>query len=599
MAISFHLIGTRGVGGGSTVITGAGTSVGGSGNHGFLVVSFDPGVNPPATVTDSKLNVLALVGTTVSDASHGKLAAYLKENWNGGASHDSGTVTFSGTAYAVAHLVEVRGAATSGSLEKDVNGSAASMPVSVASGVLLQAAEAILAIAACNVYSTNGDYSSTNLTVISSEPDVGSYWTSGVGGVVVASTASVTYDMRRANPATTGGGVIRLFSFKEATGGGPEEPHPADVWPWFNDAPRAALGPEWDSGPVGPNAAAAPVDVVLQDDTYLFPAMGAGPEQLQIDDYANDLPAITTSDASGRIGSRVDATSKKGGAATGGARAGARAAATATPGHAATSAARGAGTAVSGAAKGGSAAAAARTGATGAGAGRHEATATTEAARAGLRAAAGGATPPPTSDTTSRAGARNSTTSTPARGATATARGGPAASASEGTGRPAGAAARTGARAAASANTGGVFTSEARSGLRASVATTANRGAQAGTAGATRAAASASHKAGAATVATAAGGAAAGAFKAVPGGAAASTGGRTAGVAGKGRPATSAARGGARAAATAVLGVPPAAATIGARPGGSGGWPAKGNETRPRQQSGLRQNPRNTMRRNR
>lgn len=221
MPITVHQIGTRGVGGGSTVATGAGTSVGGSGNHGLLLTSFDPGVNPPASQTDSKGNVMSLIGTTLSDASHGKIAAYLAENWSGGSSHASGTMTFTGSAYAVAFLLEVRGAASSSPLDKDVNGSAGTMPVSVASGVLAQAAEAVIAIAACNVYSGVGaGYSSTNLTILDSEPDVSSYWTSGVGYVITAATTSVTYDMRRASPATTGGGIIRLLSFKEAAGGG-------------------------------------------------------------------------------------------------------------------------------------------------------------------------------------------------------------------------------------------------------------------------------------------------------------------------------------------------------------------------------------------
>lgn len=222
MAITVVQIGTRGVGGADTVQTGSGTSTGGSGNHGLFLTSFDPGVTPPASVTDSKTNVLNLVGTTLSDANHGKIAAYLKENWSGGASHNSGVCTFSGNAFAVGFLLEILGAATSSSLDKDTNDTTdATMPVDVASGTLAQANEAVICIAACNVYGGVGaGYSSTNLTILDSEPDVSSYWTSGVGYVITAATTTVTYDMRRASPATTGGGIIRLLSFKEATGGG-------------------------------------------------------------------------------------------------------------------------------------------------------------------------------------------------------------------------------------------------------------------------------------------------------------------------------------------------------------------------------------------
>ena len=215
MAIAVALIGTRGTSSGSTVTTGSGTSTGGSGNHGFLFVSFDPGVTI-SSISDSKSNTYTQLDSTRT--ADGRSAVYWCENWTGGSSHTA-TVNFSGSAFPVAHLVEVTGALSSGAIDVQTGVTAdSSYPITVNSGTLTQAANAVLMMCQDNRTTGGSGYaSSSTLTVISAENDVASFWTSGVGYAITAATTDVAYQIDR-NAAPTNSGA-HLIVVKEAASG--------------------------------------------------------------------------------------------------------------------------------------------------------------------------------------------------------------------------------------------------------------------------------------------------------------------------------------------------------------------------------------------
>ena len=214
-----------GTSGGSSVTTTAGTSTGGSGNVGVLFFAYDPGVTI-STVTDSKSNTWTQQWN-MTGTGNCRLACYTCANWTGGASHTA-TVTFSGSAFPTAALVEATGLAPSGAIDVLVSGAVTgtfNTPVSGASrfqrasGALAQADEVILYCLEANTTGSNGDYTSPDLTVLYSNNDLANFWTMGVGKIVVSSTASQTgtLDVANRGSASSNFGVI---SFKAATGGG-------------------------------------------------------------------------------------------------------------------------------------------------------------------------------------------------------------------------------------------------------------------------------------------------------------------------------------------------------------------------------------------
>ncbi|HNB45654.1 MAG TPA: hypothetical protein PLL72_15755, partial [Burkholderiaceae bacterium] len=220
MAISFALIGTRGTSSGSSVSTGGGTSLGGSKNHGLMFVSFD------ATTTISSVsdtigggasgNTWTLVGSVLTSSSGAKLAAYRCYNWNGGASH-VGSVSFSGTAYPVLHMIEVRDSETSAAIDILIQDAGATHPYSVASGTLAQAAEAVLIFGEQNKSGNDTEnYTSSTSTMISQEPALSTYWTSGVAGSITASVSTANYGLQKG--ASTLTGAVMLISLKEFSG---------------------------------------------------------------------------------------------------------------------------------------------------------------------------------------------------------------------------------------------------------------------------------------------------------------------------------------------------------------------------------------------
>lgn len=214
---------------GSSATTASGTSTGGSGNVGVIFFAYDPGTTI-STVADSKGNTWTQQWN-ITGSGNGRLACYTSANWTGGASHTA-TVTLSGTAFPTVALVEVTGLLSSGAVDVLVSGAvagSANTPVSGtsrfqrASGTLGQADEVILYCLEANTIGANNDYTSPDLTVLYSNPDLVNFWTLGVGKIVVSSTASRTgtFDIVDRGAGSSNFGVI---SFKAAGAGGVSTP---------------------------------------------------------------------------------------------------------------------------------------------------------------------------------------------------------------------------------------------------------------------------------------------------------------------------------------------------------------------------------------
>lgn len=184
------LIGTRGATSTNTASTGGGVSIGGAGAIGYIVICTGTSVSI-TSVADNKGNTFAQIGAV--QTGNGKIYRYKCENWVGGTGHTA-TVNLSAADAPTIHLVEITGAMTSS--PEDATASrqlATSMasPYTITSGTLAQAASICLAGIEVNSGS-NGDYASSNFTVLSQEPDVATYWTSAVAALVVNATTAVT-----------------------------------------------------------------------------------------------------------------------------------------------------------------------------------------------------------------------------------------------------------------------------------------------------------------------------------------------------------------------------------------------------------------------
>lgn len=211
MAVNAVLVGTRGTSGSNTVSTGAGTTQA-TGSTFLICTSFDPGVTDN-TPTDSKSNTYTRIGT--AQTGNAKVTMYKCENGTGGASH-SATHTFSGSAFPTCHLIEITGAlaASFDQTAQGIDGSGS--PWTLTSPTLSQANEVVVAMVESNGSGgANGDYSSSNFTILSSEPDFSNFWTSGVAKLVVAATTAVTPSFTRANENTSATCGLILATFKE------------------------------------------------------------------------------------------------------------------------------------------------------------------------------------------------------------------------------------------------------------------------------------------------------------------------------------------------------------------------------------------------
>lgn len=216
MALTASLVG-RGTTGGSSVTTAAGTS---SASATFAVlVSYDSTAGTITTATDNKGNTYTAVGTPQADSFGGLMRWYVCENGTGGAGHTF-TFTTASPCYAVAHLLQITG---TGIPRRDIAAQGqdtAGQPWdTVATGTLGYTNEVILAACASQVGSAA--YTSANTTILSSEGDTASFWTSGVGSAALATTASFTPSFARADGGgSTAAGLSHITFREEVSGNG-------------------------------------------------------------------------------------------------------------------------------------------------------------------------------------------------------------------------------------------------------------------------------------------------------------------------------------------------------------------------------------------
>lgn len=214
MTLSVSLVGSRGVTGGNSVTTTAGTS---SSSATFAcLVSYDQGAGTITAAGDNKGNTYTAIGTPQADGLGGLMRWYVCEGGVGGAGHTF-TFTTSNACYAVAHLIQITGTTGGAVRDKNVQGQdTVGQPWdTVATGTLGFSNEVILA--ACAGQGGVSDYTSSNTTILSSEGDTSSYWTSGVGATSQAGTASFTPSFGK--PGAGGSTVAGLshLTFREAS----------------------------------------------------------------------------------------------------------------------------------------------------------------------------------------------------------------------------------------------------------------------------------------------------------------------------------------------------------------------------------------------
>lgn len=194
---------------GTSITTQSGTSAE-SGSSFLLLVSWEDGPDI-SSVTDSKGNTYTLLGSVQNPSGSPNSAQYFCADGEGGAGHTA-TINFSGNnIYGVAHLIEIVGC-TANPLDKHVQGTDGSSPYTVSTGTLAQADEVVVAFFAPQTSANPTNHASSNMDIISAEPNGSSYWASAVGATVVSSTDSFT-------PSFTGSGLsgtayLAVMTFK-------------------------------------------------------------------------------------------------------------------------------------------------------------------------------------------------------------------------------------------------------------------------------------------------------------------------------------------------------------------------------------------------
>jgi len=211
MAINASLVGKNSTSG-SSVTTAGGTTT--TGSTFVLAISKDSGVSI-SSVSDNKGNTYTLIDSAQGAGSGHSKSLYRCENGAGGAGHTA-TVNFSGSAFGTAYLIECTGAAAA-SFDKTAKGTSGTSPFTVTLATLSQADEVIVTI--FGTASSTPGYASSNMTILGSETDGLTYWTSCVAKVVVASTAAFSPSFTDSSGNTDTAMVAATF--KQASGGGP------------------------------------------------------------------------------------------------------------------------------------------------------------------------------------------------------------------------------------------------------------------------------------------------------------------------------------------------------------------------------------------
>lgn len=213
MGIDAAVIGARGeVGSATAVTTGGGTSSA-SGSTFVIAVAFNGGVAFGATpVSDSKSLTWTQIGTTQTTSTPDLSVAMFRASGAGGASH-TGTANFASAVSADIFLVEITGAA-SPAFDQTAQGNDTTDPYTLTSPTLSQAAELVLTLVGCDT-GTNFAWSSSNTTILDSQPSGAVGWPCAVSKLIVASTSAVTPSFSRSGDSSHASPLI-LATFKEA-----------------------------------------------------------------------------------------------------------------------------------------------------------------------------------------------------------------------------------------------------------------------------------------------------------------------------------------------------------------------------------------------
>ena len=188
------LIGSRGVVGASaSVTTGSGAS---SASASFAVAVIFSGAQQVSSISDSKGNTYTEQKTQVNSNGDVKVAIYLCVGGTGGSGHTA-TVNFSGTSDATAWLIQLDGIAAA---DTAVGAQDGTDPYEVTSGTLAQDENIVLTLFGADRGST-GTISTSNSTLIDSEPAGTTGWPGGVSKKTTASTSPVTVSWSDAHGA--------------------------------------------------------------------------------------------------------------------------------------------------------------------------------------------------------------------------------------------------------------------------------------------------------------------------------------------------------------------------------------------------------------
>lgn len=216
-AVADAVLVNRGVSTGSTCSTAAGSVSAGDTIIG--VVSFDSAVTITVnTLSGSGANNFGAATAAVTTASEGKISLFVVQNATGGASV-TWSLTFSGTAFPVCHLIKLTGvdAASLDAASLVTSTTDNASPWTVTSNAFAQANNVVIAgiVQGCG---SDGTWASSNFTVVSGEGSL-TYWPSAVGKLVVSSTSAVTPSWTHTG-STSCVAPQFVIGFKEAAGGG-------------------------------------------------------------------------------------------------------------------------------------------------------------------------------------------------------------------------------------------------------------------------------------------------------------------------------------------------------------------------------------------
>lgn len=263
--IDAALVGARGTSSSNTASTTGGAVT--AGDTLVAIVSYDPAT----TITSISDTAGNSYGTAVANITTGtgRLAAYVVQNALGHASNVL-TVNFSGTAFPTVHLVRVFGGGTA-PYDLVVTAADSATPFEVTTGVMQKCDSVVVAAAEIN-NGSDGAYASAVMDLLSSEPGVASFWTSGVFKKTVRNNAAFTASVTRTGSSNAASGVLALvFKAQAPSAGG----HGLDV-DFIGDGGSSITTPNFNTQASGSAIVACVARGILSDMTGNAPTDNKG-----------------------------------------------------------------------------------------------------------------------------------------------------------------------------------------------------------------------------------------------------------------------------------------------------------------------------------